>query len=236
MMTEAVLIAPALSDMRYVPPYTLLRKWVAEYAVEGNPRLTLPYDDLLDVVKGFLEEIPVDDDWYKAEYPAIAGYLLRMPTETPASHFRKHGYFEGRRPFLPGWRGLTDPVPFAQMKTRLRIIPARGRLRVDIGPDDLLEIIRTLLMAVPIDGSWYQATYSEAAEAIAGGLFASAADHYARQGYFNGNLPFDPVVDEEWYVSRYDHVRVGLSRGHEESAQDHFKRLGYNEGCRPTPP
>jgi hypothetical protein len=222
--------------MRYVPPYTLLNKWMDGYAVAGSPRLTLPYDDVLDVLKGFLRAIPVNEDWYKAEYKAIPDFLLRMPTETASSHFQKHGYFEGRKPFADGWRGLTAPVRFAELKTRLRIIPMRGRLKVDIGRDDLLGIIKSILIAVPVDEAWYRASYPDAAKALDNGKLASVVDHYTETGYFAGQLPFEIAVDEAWYVSRYEHVRTGLARGVAKSAQDHFTRLGYNEGCRPTPP
>jgi hypothetical protein len=222
--------------MRYVPPYTMLTKWMDGYAVAGTTRLTLLYDDVLDVLKGFLREIPVDDSWYKAEYPAVADYLSRMPTETPNSHFQKHGYFEGRRPFAVGWRDLIDPVPFAQLKTRLRIIPTRGRLNVDIERDDFVAIVKNMLMAIPIDCSWYRTSYPEAAKAVDNDTFPSVAHHYAERGYFEGRLPFEIAVDADWYVSRYGHVRIGLERGVAKSAQDHFMRLGYIEGCRPTPP
>jgi len=222
--------------MRYVPPHAVLGKWMNRHAVAGTTRLKPPYDDMLDVLKGFLLTIPVDDDWYKAQYPAVADFLVRMTTETPGSHFQKHGYFEGRRPFAPGWNGLTDLVPFAQLKTRLRIIPHRGRLTVDIEHDDFIEIIKNMLLAVPIDESWYCATFVDAAKSIEDATFRSAAHHYAERGYFLGRFPFDITVDEAWYLSRYDHAKTGLERGVAKSVQDHFMRVGYNEGCRPTPP
>jgi hypothetical protein len=225
-----------MSENSYIPPYTVLTKWMDGNAVAGTTRLTPSYDDVLDVLKEFLRPVPVDDDWYKAEYPAVAEYLLRSPLETPRSHFRKHGYFEGRKPFAPGWRDLTAPVPFANLKTRLRMIPTRGRLRVDIERADLLEIIKRLLITVQLDESWYRATYPKAAKAMDDETFPSTADHYADQGYFDGYCPYAIPVNEKWYVSRYEHVRTGLDLGYAKSAQDHFMRLGYQEGCRPTPP
>jgi hypothetical protein len=222
--------------MRYVPPYPSLRKWMARFALTDDARMTPAYDDVLDVFKGFLQALPVDEDWYKAEYPAIPEFLRRMGTETATSHFQKHGYFEGRSPFALGWRDLTAPVPFAKLKTRLRISPVRGRLRADIAPDEFLDLIKTILMAVPVDEAWYRTTYPKVAKVIDDKIFPSAAYHYAEQGYFDGCIPFDMAVDAEWYVSRYDHVRIGLERGVAKSAQDHFVRMGYTEGCRPTPP
>jgi hypothetical protein len=223
-------------NLRYVPPYALLKKWTARFGIPGTDRLTMPYDDVLDVLKGLLLAVPVDEEWYPAEYPAIREYLVRSPTETPASHFRKHGYFEGRKPFAPTWRDLTEPVSFRQLRTRLQIIPTRGRLRVDIAHDDFLGILKSVLIAVPVDQPWYCATYPDVAKAIEDGTFPLAADHYAQLGYFEGRFPFDIIVDEEWYVTRYDHVRTGLERGVAADARDHFMKVGYNEGCRPTPP
>ena len=224
------------SEMRYVPPFALLNKLLDGCVVSDGGRLMLEYDAVLDVLKAFLRAVPVDGNWYQAEYPAIRDFLARMPLETPASHFQKHGYFEGRRPFSPGWRDLTEPVPFPRLKTSLRIIPARGRLSVEIARDDFFAIIKAVLIAVPVDETWYLATYRDVSKAIADGMFPSATHYYAERGYFAGHLPFDMAVDAEWYVSRYDHVRIGLERGVAKSPQDHFMRLGYNEGCRPTPP
>jgi len=222
--------------MTYVPAYTLLDRWMAAHAVAGTPRITPLYDDILEVLRAFLQAIQVNEDWYKDEYKAIADRVQRTPNETPASHFRKLGYFEGRRPFETGWHGLTEPVPFAELKARLRIIPTRGRLRADVARDDLLGVIKTILAATPVDPSWYRATYPDAAEAIDAATFPSETFHYAERGYFEGRIPCEIAVDEKWYASRYHHVRIGLERGDIKSAQEHFIRTGYQEGCRPTPP
>lgn len=222
--------------MRYVPPFAALKTWMTRHAAADNTHLAAVYDDVVDVLKKFLEAVPVDEDWYMAEYPAVRGFVECTPTESATSHFYKHGYFEGRKPFAPGWRGLTEPVPLAQSYTRLRVVPNLGRLRVDIAQDDFLDLISNILIAVPIDDSWYCAAYPEAAKEIDNGTYSSAAGHYVERGYFDGCLPFDMIVDEEWYVSRYAHVRKGLELGVASSAQDHFMRLGYHEGCRPAAP
>jgi hypothetical protein len=222
--------------MRYVPPCTSLIKWVNAQIGVGTSRLMPLYDDVLNVLSEFLRAIPVDEAWYKDKYPALQGYLASSATETATSHFCKHGYFEGREPFAPGWRNLTAPVRFRELKTRLSVIPTRGRLRVDVQQNDFLDLIRRLLKAVPVDERWYRTAYPDVAEAIANATVASAADHYIKLGYVDGRLPFEIAVDEKWYVSRYVHVRAELNRGAATSAQDHFMRMGYREGCRPTPP
>jgi hypothetical protein len=222
--------------MRYVPPFAALKTWITRHAAADNTRLAPAYDDVLDVLKKFLEAVPVDEDWYMAEYPAICRFVERTPTESVASHFHKHGYFEGRRPFAPGWHDLTEPVPFAQSYDRLRIVPMLGRLRVDIARDDFLALIKNILVAVPVDDPWYCAAYPKAAKKIDNGTYSSAAEHYVERGYFDGCLPFDIIVDEEWYISRYSHVKTGLEHGVATSGRDHFMRVGYSEGCRPAPP
>jgi hypothetical protein len=222
--------------MKYIPPYAALQIWMARVAVPGSRRLAPAYDDVLDVLKKILGSVAVDEDWYKAEYPAVSNYLKGAQTETAASHFHKHGYFEGRKPFAPGWRGRTAPVPFAVSCASLRITPIRGRLQVDIARDEFLGLVKNILIAVPVDEVWYRAAYPAPAKEIDGGKFASAADHFIKQGYADGCLPFEIVVDEKWYVTRYRHVRTGLERGVASSVQDHFMRVGYHEGCRPAPP
>lgn len=222
--------------MRYVPPYATLCKWMDGCATAGGDRLTCSYDDILDVLRDFLLVVPVDEDWYKAEYPAIRDFLAQMPAETAASHFRKHGYFEGRKPLPPGDFDRTTPVPFDELQNRLRIVPSRGRLNVEIARDDLIALIKELLRAVPVDAEWYCAAYPDVAQTIDSGMLASAAAHYVEWGYFEGRIPFEIAIDPEWYMSRYDHVRTEPTRGVAGSAQDHFIRVGYKEGCRPTPP
>ena len=213
-----------------------MKTWMASCAADGTTSLKPTFDDVLDVLKALLTAVPVDEDWYKATYAAVADFVTRSPAETATLHFRKHGYFEGRKPFAPGWRGLTAPVAFAELKTRLPVNPRRGRLLVTIERVEFIRLVKTILRAVPVDEAWYRNTYPAAAKMIDGGTFRSATEHFAEQGYFDGWLPFDIIVDDEWYVARYDHVRTGLQRGVARSAKDHFLQVGYHEGCRPTPP
>ncbi len=221
--------------MRHLPAFALVEKWLSQHKNPDTGRMIVTYDDVLDVFKGLLVGIPVDQEWYVTEYPAVADFVRRYPTETPTTHFQKHGYFEMRRPFDSGWRGMDAPVPFNALQSRLRIIPARGRLWVDIDREEFVEFIKAILRAVPVDADWYCSTYPQAAKAIADGTFSTAAEHFAHLGYFDGLLPYSVIVEEDWYLSRYEHVRIGLQRGVATSAQDHFIKVGYSEGCRPIP-
>jgi hypothetical protein len=220
--------------VQLVPPFPLLDKWLLGCAVQGSTILQVPYDDILDVLRGFLAVVPVDEDWYKSEYPDILGFLARNRDESATSHFRKFGYFDGRHPFAEGWRGLLRPILFTGIKKTFKAVVTRDGLRVDIERAALLKIVHELLLLVRVDETWYPTAYPEAAEAISAGVFLSAGDHYVHQGYFEGFLPADVVVDDEWYVSHYPHARRAIECGVAISAKDHFIRIGYGEGCRPT--
>ncbi len=200
----------------------------------GSYRVRFGYDDVLDVMRGLLIVVPVQEDWYHATYPNLADYCARFH-ETATTHFRKHGYFEGRQPFPPGWQGLQQPPSFLELKTAFRTFVTRGRVQVEIQRGAFLALVKRVLRLVPVDENWYCTVYPDAAETIRSGQFISAHDHFVTCGYFVGLLPSDPGVDEDWYVARYPHVRNGLAAGVATSATDHFFRIGYGEGCQPTP-
>ncbi|MBS0639920.1 MAG: hypothetical protein JSS43_08620 [Proteobacteria bacterium] len=223
--------------MPYVPPHTLLIKWLDRQHELPGGRLSILYDDLLDVIKAFISALPVDESWYLARYPAVADFVTRSSTTTARSHYVNHGYFEGRHPFATGWNGYSEPVAFEHLKPLLRIRHQRGRLYAEVSREDVLALIRRLLAAIPVDPSWYFASKPVPPAALgAGDARAAASDHFATVGYFLGQLSSDITVDEDWYVNRYAHVREGMSQGLATSAKDHFLKLGYEEACRPTAP
>jgi hypothetical protein len=228
--------APKAKHLRCVPPFALMNHWLTTWAVPGSTRIRPPYDDVLDVLRAMMAIVPVDEAWYLAEYPDVAGFIDRNKDETAASHFRKHGYFRGRHPFADGWRGLERPVCFTELCGKCRIIPARGGLFAEMDREDFLHMVRRILRAVRVDEEWYRSTYPGAAAEIESGRFSTATEHYVTTGYFEGGLPADVEVDADWYLGRYAHVRTGLAIGVADSAKDHFLRIGYGEGCQPTRP
>jgi hypothetical protein len=218
--------------MSYVPPYSLLIRWLNEQAESSNGRLLILYDELLDVLRAYIAGVPIDETWYLASYPGVARFIARSATTTSRSHFINHGYFEGRRPHAAGWKGYSDLVPYEQLKPLLRIRHSRGRLYAEVSRDEILSLVRQFLAAIPVDVAWYFRSRS-----APDGVDANAAsEHFVAAGYFEGCLPSDVIVDEDWYLARYEHVREGLTRGVATDARDHFLKLGYYEGCRPTPP
>jgi len=224
-----------MSPMLFVPAFTLVEAWMRSCAAEDAAVLQSTYDDVLDVFKALLEGIPVDEDWYAAEYPAVADAIARRAIESASAHFQRHGHFEGRQPFADGWRDLVRPVPFIETQAKLRVVPAKGRLQVRVERDVFIGLIKNVIKAVPVDEEWYRAAYPAVSNMIGNGLVPSAAHHYVEMGYFESKMPFDFVVDEGWYFSQYEHVRNGIARGAARSAKDHFFRIGYGDGCRPVP-
>lgn len=222
--------------MPYLPPYDLLFKWLDTRERQSDGGLVVLYDDLLDVLRCYVAAVPVDADWYMAQYPGVAAFIARTATATAASHFTQHGYFEGRHPFELGWRGYTLPEPFSRLKTRLKIVPHRGRIVVDVSRDDILDLVRSILHAVPVEAAWYTREYHMDQVGCDLAIPHALNTHFAIEGYFLGRLPADIEVDADWYLTQYDHVRRGLERGVAADAKDHFLRIGYREGCRPTAP
>jgi hypothetical protein len=226
---------PAGPKMQYVLPFSIMKTWLASCGVSSTRRLRPTLDDVVDVLKGLLSGVPVDEVWYQANYPVVSGYITRLSGETAVSHFLKHGYFEGRFPFAPDWNGLRQPIPFSEIKAALQVVPALGSLRVEIEQERFLEFVRRLLESVPVDDAWYRATYSGATKMIAAGEFRSSLDHYTQRGYFEGLLPFNVDMEPEWYLSQYSEVREVVERGAFKSPQYHFVRAGYNAGYSPRP-
>jgi hypothetical protein len=123
--------------------------------------------------------------------------------------------------------------PFSVLKHGIRLVSLKGQLKVDMSYDELLELIKTFLRAVPFDEGWYRSTYPDVAEAVARGAYRSAREHFVEHGYFEGRLPFPLEVDEAWYLKAYPDVGSSVAEGAVSSALDHFVRHGYEEGRRP---
>jgi hypothetical protein len=225
-----------MTTMPYVPPHDLLTQWLDTHQRDDDGRLLMRYEDVVDVLKAFISAIPVHEAWYLSEYPAVANLVRSVRTETAASHFRMHGYLEGRRPFADGWNGHAEPVPFECLKPRFQLAPARGGLIARMFREDFIALIKQLLSAVPVDPEWYRSRYPIGEIGFEEPDSTAIAAHFAEVGYFNGWLPCDVELDTEWYQRRYEHVRRGLELGFALDAKDHFLKMGYREACRPIPP
>jgi hypothetical protein len=123
--------------------------------------------------------------------------------------------------------------PFEILKTYLTISSVKGKLRVNCSYENLVEMLRRVIIGVEVDERWYLERYPDIAEAISQGLVQSARLHFVNDGYFEGRLPFPIHVDEPYYLEQHpgvaDYVRTGIL----ESAQQHFDENGYAEGHLP---
>jgi hypothetical protein len=120
------------------------------------------------------------------------------------------------------------------LKSTIRLLSVKGQLKVDMTYDELLELVKTFLRAVPLDETWYRTTYPDVDEAIRSGAYRSARQHFVDHGYFEGRRPFELQVDEAWYLKTYPDVKGGVESGEVSSALDHYVRLGYEEGRKPA--
>ena len=127
-------------------------------------------------------------------------------------------------------------LPFSSLKGMCRLLSVRDQLKVDLNYDEFLEIVKKLLLAVPIDEAWYLATYPDIADAIKAEAYANARQHFVENGYFEGRRPSPPEVDETWYLQEYPDVQTGIADGSISSAFEHFVAHGYDEGRLPMRP
>jgi len=124
-------------------------------------------------------------------------------------------------------------VPFKKLKDSFRVVSNGQQLKVDLTYEDLMTVIKKLLMGVPVDDEFYRTSYPDVAEAIDAGVYRNAKHHFVDYGYFEGRRPFEHTVDEAWYVKNNEDVRVGLKDGTILSAAAHFAEHGYEEGRVP---
>jgi hypothetical protein len=127
-------------------------------------------------------------------------------------------------------------IPFSVLKNSTRLLSVRGQLKVDLNYDEFLEIVKKLLLAVPVDETWYLAKYDDVADAIRAGTYRNAKQHFIENGYFEGRRPFESQVDAAWYLEEYPDVKTGIAEGTIMSAADHFASHGYDEGRLPIRP
>ena len=85
--------------MKYLPPFSALKRSVRLLSVKGQLKLDMNYDEFLDMVKLFLRAMPFDEAWYRRTYPDVAQAIHTGTYRDARQHFIESGYFEGRRPF-----------------------------------------------------------------------------------------------------------------------------------------
>ncbi|HEY0183968.1 MAG TPA: hypothetical protein VGC09_14265 [Rhodopila sp.] len=123
--------------------------------------------------------------------------------------------------------------PFEVLKSYLTISNVKGELMVSCSYENLVQLLRRLIIGVEVDEDWYVKRYPDIADAIKEGLVPSGRQHWVHDGYFEGRLPFPIKVDERYYLAENTGVADYVRKGMLESGQQHFEENGYMEGRLP---
>lgn len=125
-------------------------------------------------------------------------------------------------------------IPFNALLKQVGVSGPLGEgQEVRMTQEQLLALIRKLLVSVPVDEKWYVSTYPDVEQGIQSGSVKSAKDHFVSNGYFEGRLPAKVVVDADFYITHYPDVADGIDEGEIQSAQEHFETHGFVEGRMP---
>jgi hypothetical protein len=123
--------------------------------------------------------------------------------------------------------------PFDILKSLLTISSVKGELMVSCTYENLVQMLRQVIIGVEVDERWYLERYPDIADAIEQGKVQSARVHFVNDGYFEGRMPFPIHVDERYYLSQNKGVAEYVRKGMLESGQQHFDENGYAEGRLP---
>jgi len=85
--------------VKYLPPFDLIRRSVEISTVKGELRVSVSYDDFINILRLIISGIAVNEEWYLEEYPDIGQAVKEGLVQSAREHFINDGYFEGRLPF-----------------------------------------------------------------------------------------------------------------------------------------
>ena len=88
--------------------------------------------------------------------------------------------------------------PFELLKAFLTISTVKGELMVSCTYENMVQLLRQMIIGVEVNEAWYLERYPDIAEAIEQGIVKSARLHFVNDGYFEGRMPF-PIRIEERY-------------------------------------
>jgi hypothetical protein len=96
--------------------------------------------------------------------------------------------------------------------------------------DDFIDVIRLLLVGIPVDADWYLACSPGLEKSFASGEFRSAAHHFVMHGYFENRAPYPTGQGRQRPVKFADmmhRVRVVPVRGHlrTDISMDEFRAV-----------
>jgi hypothetical protein len=90
---------PDGGTVKYVPPFELIKNSVDISAVKGELRVSVSYQDFINILKLFITGVEVDEEFYLRENPDIAKAVKEGTISSARKHFIDDGYLEGRPPF-----------------------------------------------------------------------------------------------------------------------------------------
>lgn len=123
--------------------------------------------------------------------------------------------------------------PFEILKAFLTISNVKGELMVSCTYENMVQLLRRVIIGVEVDEAWYLDRYPDIADAISQGLVQSARLHFVNDGYFEGRMPFPIRVDERYYLAQNAGVSDFVRKGMLVTGQQHFDENGYAEGRLP---
>jgi hypothetical protein len=124
--------------------------------------------------------------------------------------------------------------PFAALINKKLMLPSQKSTYIAVNRDLLVTLLQPHIQRIFVDETWYLDRSPDVRSAIDTGQgFISAADHYARAGYFEHRMPYLIEVDERWYLEAYSDVADAVTKGVFESGQAHFVEVGFREGRFP---
>ncbi len=123
--------------------------------------------------------------------------------------------------------------PIEVLKAFLTISNVKGELMVSCSYENMVQMLRQVIIGVEVNERWYLERYPDIADAIEKGLVKSARLHFVNDGYFEGRMPFPLHVDERYYLAQNAGVAEFVRKGMLGSGQQHFDENGYQEGRLP---
>ncbi len=84
--------------MSYVPPFEIIKELADFSTFKGELRISISYNEFINIVKKLLIGVVVEEEWYMTRYPDIADAIRAGAMRSARDHFVEHGYIEGRLP------------------------------------------------------------------------------------------------------------------------------------------
>ena len=124
---------------------------------------------------------------------------------------------------------------YATLLNKKLVVPSAKTPYVAVDRTFFTHLLAHGVGGVHVDEAWYFERSPDVREAVERGDFASAADHYAKVGFYEHRMPYEIEVDEEWYLENYPDIAAAVEKGVFATGAAHFYQLGFREGRFPHP-